>query len=224
MAQCRAIPGARVVKTRDILKKGGGHRFSARVPRNTRHYIGTAANDPRHLLPQRPSARLACTRLASGCKRSRLARTQQEVAPCSHEKFCSTASYSLHKSTASRRNARVGTLNAAPTHPRCVTPILPTLALPDAALYRNGGGWFPQPVGHKGETPCSNVSGCTPLDGTAAKPETGIGVCGAKRAELAQNSCTLRLPHPARRGFILATLYHISACTQEFAYFVIATA
>ena len=81
-----------------------------------------------------------------------------------------------------------------------------------------------QPVGHKGETPCSNVSGCTPLDGTAATPETGIDVYGAKRAELAQNSCTLRLPHPARRGFILATLYHISACTQEFAYFVIATA
>ena len=205
------------MKTRDIVKKGGGHRYSARVPRNTRHYIGTAANDPRHLLPQRPSARIACTRLASGRKRSRLARTQQEVAPCSHEKFCSTASYSLHKSTASRRNARVGTLNAAPTHPRCVTPILPTLALPDAALYRNGGGWFPQPVGHKGETPCY-VSGCTPLDGTAATPETGIGVCGAKRAELAQNSCTPRLPHPhyynllwynigpARRGFILATL------------------
>ena len=118
-------------------------------------------------------------------------------------------------------------VNNAPTHPRCVTPILPTLALPDAALYRNGGGWFPQPVGHKGETPCSNVSGCTPLDGTAAAtPETGIGVCGAKRAEFAQNSCTPRLPKPhyynllwynigpARRGFILATLYHISTAPR----------
>ena len=148
-------------------EKWGDHRHGARVPHNTRHYIVTAANNPRHPLPQTLSARLACTqkvlprsqtqevapcsqakgRFLRARQRLRLVHTQQEVAPCSHAKFCSTALYPLPQ----KRSA------CAPKHPNIVSARGTRTGSP-ALQIGNTAVRCGTTSGRKSEAPCSHVS------------------------------------------------------------------